>query len=78
MCTVIVEEHSGQSRILSLQSATHCPQEKTQGQGRIKGCQDSVMFHETHNSKGEGLGWRAVTRRGKLVLVGVAHHQWPK
>ena len=33
------------------------------------------MFHETHNSKGEGLGWRAVTRHGKLVLVGVAHHQ---
>ena len=33
------------------------------------------MFHETHNSKEEGLGWRAVTRRGKLVLVGVVHHQ---
>ena len=33
------------------------------------------MFHETHNSKEEGLGWRAVTRRGKVVLVGVAHYQ---
>ena len=34
-----------------------------------------MLFHETHNSKGEGLGWRAVTRRGGLVLVGVVHHQ---